>query len=155
MSDCSPMTAPSKNDRPHAHQHLVANRAGVNDGGMAYGDVIAQDTGEVVRQMQDGVVLDVRVVADDDAVDVAPEHGVAPDARVIAQGHIAQHDGALGDIDAFAEGRLLRAGTCRVLFHQLAFFISCISGCNLTHPTTTAQFEFYSKRSISRIDNDL
>ena len=64
----------------HANQDLIANRAGVNDGGMTDGDVIAQETGKLVGQMQHGIVLDISVVADDDAVDVAPEDGIAPNA---------------------------------------------------------------------------
>ena len=90
----------------------------MNDGAMANGDVITQDAEEVVRQMQDRVVLDVRVVADGDAVDVAPQHRVAPDAGIITQGHIAQHHRALGDIDAFAKGRLLEQERVELLFHQ-------------------------------------
>ena len=55
--------------------------------------------------MQHGVVLNVRVVADDDAVDVAAQHRAIPDAGVRAERHVADDDGGLGEIDAFAELR--------------------------------------------------
>jgi hypothetical protein len=85
---------------------------------MANGDVIADDTGQVVSQVEDGVVLDVGVVADGDAVDVAPEHRVTPDARIIPQGHIAQHHRALGNIDALAKGGFLEQEPVELLLHQ-------------------------------------
>jgi hypothetical protein len=55
--------------------------------------------------MKHHVVLDVRVVADHDPVDVAPKHGVVPDTGIIAQGDVAQHNRAPGDIDRFAQRR--------------------------------------------------
>ena len=45
----------------------------------------------VVLDVDDTVVLDVRVLSDLDPVDVAADHGVHPDARVIAQLDVADH----------------------------------------------------------------
>ena len=56
----------------------------MNDGPMSDGDVIAQHTFQFVGQVEDRIVLNVRVVADDDAVDVPAEHGVKPNAGEIA-----------------------------------------------------------------------
>ena len=42
-------------------------------------------------------------MADDDAVDVAAENGVVPDARTISESDVAEHDGAGGDENAVAE----------------------------------------------------
>lgn len=89
----------------HADEAFVPDGAGVDDGGMADGDVAANDRAEVVGQVNHGVVLDVRVIADDDAVDVTPQHGSVPDARVIAEGDVADHRGAAGDEDPLAEPR--------------------------------------------------
>ena len=75
----------------------------MNDGGVADGDPVADEAGEVVRKVKHGVILHVAVVADDDAVDVAPDDGVVPDAGAIADFHIADHHGAPGDVNAFTE----------------------------------------------------
>ena len=106
-----------KDDRTHANQYLVANRAGVNDGTMTNGNIMAHDTEAVVRQVQDGVVLDVRVVADDDAIEVTTEHGVAPDAGVMPERHVAQHHHTPGDINAFAKGWFLEQEPVELPFH--------------------------------------
>src|SRR5260221_1973471 len=68
-------------------------------------DVASDHTGKFVRQMNDGVVLDVRAAADEDAIDVAPHDGVIPHARMIAESHIAQHHCAASNIDLLAENR--------------------------------------------------
>ena len=112
----------------------------MNDGDMANSDIIAHNTGEIVRQVQDGVVLDIRMVSDDNAVEVPPEHGVAPDAGVLTERDVAQHHRAPSDINAFAQGWASSEETCRV-------------AVSLTHSGTTVQFEFYSKRSIYKVDN--
>ena len=106
-----------KNGRSHANQNLIANRAGVNDGDMANSDVIAYDAGEIVRQMQDGIVLDVCMVADNNAVEVTPEHGVVPDAGVMTERDVAQHHRAPGNINAFAQGWLLQKESVELPFH--------------------------------------
>src|SRR6266567_5961536 len=73
---------------------------------MTDGDVAAEDTGEVVGQMQNRIVLNVGVIADNNAVNVASEHCVVPNARTIAQSHIPQNDCARGDVNASTERRL-------------------------------------------------
>ena len=65
---------------PEADQNLVANGAGMHDGRMPDRDIVSDEAGEIVGQVQHGVVLNVRVVPDHDAVDVAAHHGVVPDA---------------------------------------------------------------------------
>ena len=91
----------------HANEHFVANGAGVKDGAVTDGDVVAEQAGKIIGQMEDGIVLDVAVVADDDAVDVGSRDGVVPDAGMIAHGDIAQNDSAFRNIHPIAEGRLL------------------------------------------------
>ena len=71
---------------------------------MANGNVVANDAGEVVGEVEDGVVLDVGVVSDDDPVDVAAGNGVVPDTGVVAKGDVAEDDCAFGDVNIFAEG---------------------------------------------------
>ena len=104
-----------EDDRAHADQTFVADSAGVDNRGMANGDIIAHDAGKIVRQMKDRVVLDIAVVANDDAVDVAAQDGVIPNAGAVAQGDVAHHYRAARDVDAFANDRFL-AQKCVELF---------------------------------------
>jgi hypothetical protein len=50
-----------------------------------------------ICQMQNTVVLDVRVVPHDDPIDISPQDGVEPDARVLPYSHIAQQHGPTGN----------------------------------------------------------
>ena len=93
--------------RSHADEAFVAHRAGVDNGAMADGDVIAHQAGQFIGQVEHGVVLDVGMVADDDAVDVAAQDGIIPDAGGRAERHVAQHHRAPGDIDVLAQHRFL------------------------------------------------
>ena len=60
---------------------------------MTDGDVLGQYRRVLRRHVEDAVVLDVGPGADADAVDVAPDHGVHPDAGVLAQLHVPDHLG--------------------------------------------------------------
>lgn len=95
-----------ENGRTHADQNFITDRAGMDYGGVTDGDVVADETGELVREVKNGIVLDVGMVADDDAVDVASNDGVIPDARVVAEGDVAEDDRAFGDINVLAKGGL-------------------------------------------------
>jgi len=94
---------PVQDDRAHADEHFVAHGAGVNHRGVAHGNVVANDAGIVVGQMDHGVVLDVGMVAHHDAVDVAAQDGVVPHAGEILERHVAEHGGALGDVHIAAQ----------------------------------------------------
>jgi hypothetical protein len=41
------------------------------------------------------VILDVDAVANSDGVHVATQHGVKPDAAILAHGHVANNDGVV------------------------------------------------------------
>src|SRR5204862_16463 len=43
-------------------------------------DIIAHKAGELIGEVQNSVVLNVRVLADNDSVDVSAQDGVVPDA---------------------------------------------------------------------------
>src|SRR3954470_15025055 len=74
--------------------------------------------------MNHRVVLDIAMMPDLDSVDVSPDHGVVPDARIIAQSHIAEHDRAARNVNAFPKSRLFaQIGLkllLRFLHHSLA-----------------------------------
>ena len=94
-----------QNRRAHPDQRLVSDRAGVDNRRVANRHVVADEAGQIVGQMHHGVVLNVRVAADDDAVDVAAQDGVVPDAGALANFNIAHDDRALRNIDLPAELR--------------------------------------------------
>lgn len=74
---------------------------------MAHCDPISDQAGQFVGQMNNCIVLDVRVVADFDSVDVSSDNGVVPDAGMIAEGDIAQDNGTACNVDVFTEPWLL------------------------------------------------
>ena len=94
-----------QNHRAHADERLVADGAGVDDRAVTDGDPVADEARKIVREMQHGVVLDVRVVADDDAVDVAAQYRAIPHARMRAERHVTDDGGGLGYENIFAERR--------------------------------------------------
>ena len=96
-----------QNRRSHPDEAFVLNGAGVDDGGVTDGDVASEDARKIIGEMQDGVVLNVGVFADDDAVDVAAEDGVIPNTGMRAEGDITEDDGGAGDVDVRAEGGAL------------------------------------------------
>ena len=57
--------------------------------------------------MQDRVVLDIRILADANEINVATHDGVVPDAGMVSQRDVAYHDGAAGNVDPLAEGGAL------------------------------------------------
>jgi hypothetical protein len=94
-----------QNHRAHADERFVADGAGVDNRTVTDRDPVAENAREVIREMQYGIVLDVRVMADDDAVDVAAQHRAIPHARMCAKRHIADDRGVSGDENVFAELR--------------------------------------------------
>ena len=105
-----------ENDRAHADEAFITDGAGVDDGAVADGHPVADETGEIIREVNHGVVLDVGVMTDDDAVDVAPEHGVVPDAGEISERHITEHDRAACEVNPPAERRRFAQKGVELLF---------------------------------------
>ena len=56
-----------------------------------------------MRDMAHRKVLDIAAVADDDAIDVAAQHGIAPDRRIAADLHVADDLRRIVDVAGFAE----------------------------------------------------
>ena len=90
----------------HSDQHFVANRAGVNNRRMTDRHVVPHQARTLVCQVQHGIVLDVRVVPDNDAIDVAPQDCVIPNAGMIAESNVADNHRAARNINVAADGRL-------------------------------------------------
>ncbi len=89
MIERAPISAPSRTIGIHADEDFIGDGAGVQDGFVADGDEFADKRGEVVGEMNDAAILDVRARADDDAIDVRPEDRLEPHARLFPKRHIA------------------------------------------------------------------
>ena len=66
----------------------------MNNGRMSYAHIVT-NAGWIffVGTVDDGIVLDVDPVADADAIDIATDHGIEPDAAMVAHPHIANNGG--------------------------------------------------------------
>ena len=73
---------------------------------MPYGHVIAHHARVFIGDMAHTVVLDVRVMADNDPVNVAAQHAAEPDARLFPNLRVTNHPRAVGDEYTGTELRL-------------------------------------------------
>ena len=89
----------------------------MDDGAMANSHVIADNARILIGEVQHGVVLNVRVVADDDAIDVAAKDRVIPDAGIIPNRYVTHYDCALSDVNASAKSRLFQQKSFKLLDH--------------------------------------
>ncbi len=95
-----------QDDAAHADEAARFDGASVENDGVADGDVVANvDSVLVFHAVEDGVVLNVGVVADADLVHVAAENGVHPDAGVLAHYDISDELGGVVDVAGFGELR--------------------------------------------------
>ena len=61
------------------------------------GNIVADGDGALlIERVEDGSVLNVDMVADADAVDVAAQHGVEPDAATVADDGVTDDGCVLG-----------------------------------------------------------
>src|SRR5699024_5878654 len=79
-----------------ADQAIVADGAAMQHGLVANGDALADVQRRTFVGMQHAVVLDIGTRADDKVVDIATQHGIEPDADVLAQHDTAQYGGVVG-----------------------------------------------------------
>ena len=93
-----------QDDAAHADEGHVADFGTVHDHVVPDGHVVA-DFGHrfLVQCVYNTVVLDVKAVADGDGVNVATQHGIEPDAAVVAHGHVAHDDGTVGQETVFSD----------------------------------------------------
>ena len=74
---------------------------------VAHGHIVADVTTEVVGDVQHSVVLNIGTFPDNNLVNVAPQHGVVPDARLLPECHRAKHNRRSGDVHLIADCRFL------------------------------------------------
>jgi hypothetical protein len=131
-----------QDDRAHADERFVADDAGMDDGAVADRHVIAHAAGQVVFKMQDGVVLDVGVMTDDNLVYIAAQNCVVPHTGVIAEINRAHNDGAARNVNTRADPRLARE-------KRIQAFVKGLHENLVWNPPNratflTQAFEFYS-----------
>ena len=85
-----------ENDGTHPDKHFIVDLARVHDRVVANRNQLAHDRGIICVKMHDGIVLDVRARADNDAIDIAPQNGAVPNARFFFKCNIA-NNGCSGD----------------------------------------------------------
>jgi len=76
----------------HPDQRVVAHRAGMQNDLVADRHIGAHRGGLSRIGMHDGVVLNVRILADGDPVLIAAQHRAEPDACAFQQAHLADDD---------------------------------------------------------------
>ena len=78
----------------------------MHNGGMAHGDIIADDRGLLPGiHMHNGAILDIHALADGDEVGIAAQHAVIPDVGLLPDRDIADHGGGGRDKHAFMQSR--------------------------------------------------
>src|SRR5262249_46041829 len=93
--------------RTHGDEAIALYRATMQDGTVPDSDSFFDHERMAVRDMQETAVLNVAVVADGDAIDVASHHAVEPDARAFADLYTPDHHGRGSDEDAVVQRRLI------------------------------------------------
>ncbi len=78
-------------------ERAILNCTPVHDSAMADRDVITNDGRAAVVDVDDGAVLNTRVLAYHDGGEVAPQNRAKPDAAVRAHSHIAHQGRGVGD----------------------------------------------------------
>lgn len=87
----------------------------MQNGPVPHGHVVAYDARKVVRHVTNAVVLDVCVVTDHHAIDVAAQNAVEPNAGIFADLHIADQPRPFSHKDACA-----KLGTLAEIFEEAA-----------------------------------
>ena len=73
---------------------------------MAHGDVPTDCHAEVVREMDNRPVLDVRLISYGDGVYIGPQHAAWPNASPFSQGYVANDDRLLRNVGRVGDFRI-------------------------------------------------
>ena len=94
-------------DGAHADEHIIFQGATVYDGAVADGNVIPDNGGgALIGAVDDRTILDIDLVADPDAVHVAADDALEPEAAVVSGDDVAYDGGVLGKVAVVPELRL-------------------------------------------------
>ena len=86
--------SPVHHDRTHPNQHIIMYCATMNNGSMSDAHIVS-DAGWIffVGTVDDRIVLDVDPVSDADAIYIATNNSIEPDAAMVTHAHIANNGG--------------------------------------------------------------
>ena len=99
MIEPEPITAPFKMIEPMPIRQRASIAASVEDGVVADRDVVADiDAILFFHAVERAAVLNIGIVPDANLVHVAAQHGVHPDAGVLAENHVADDLGRVVDV---------------------------------------------------------
>src|SRR5581483_4603633 len=92
------------NDGTHADEDAIVDDAAMYDGVMTYRNVVADaNTGFLVCPVDNDTVLDIYLIAKVDTIDIAPYHGVEPNATIVAHLYVAHYCGVRCDKTIFSK----------------------------------------------------
>src|SRR5438128_2497872 len=80
-----------ENNRAHPNKHFIVDFAGVHDSAVAHGNQLAYGRWIICVQVNNSIILNVRARSNDDAVDVAAQHGPVPNARFFCERDVANY----------------------------------------------------------------
>jgi hypothetical protein len=90
-------------DRAHTNQHIVFDRATMNHGAVTDANIVANDgSGFLIRAVNDGAVLNVYFIPQNNAVDITPYDGLKPNAALVAHFYITHNGGVFSDKNIFS-----------------------------------------------------
>jgi hypothetical protein len=88
----------------HTHQSTILYLASVQGNGMAYGNVVSEDTGSLaIQSVQTGIVLNVGSVTYLYKVHVTSHHGIEPHRAIIAHLHISGYHRSFREVAVLAK----------------------------------------------------
>ena len=88
-----------QNDRSDADESAIRHFAAVQNSTVTYRHTIPDDAGiGSMVNVKDAIVLNAGLIAYADVVDIASDRHIGPNARAVANNHIADHLGARVDV---------------------------------------------------------
>ena len=87
----------------HAYQYIVFDRAAMYHRAVANANIVANDRSSfLIRAVNDGAVLNVYFVTQNNAVDITPNDGLKPNAALVAHFYITHDGGVFSDKNIFS-----------------------------------------------------
>ena len=111
-----------KDGGSHADEAVVLHRAGMQNRAVAHRHEVADDDGQILSQMDDATILEVRALADFNVVDVTAKDCHGPDAGPGSKADVAHDDSVRRNIGGRVDARLSKKKTGAMTFvHGVSF----------------------------------
>ena len=85
----------------HTDEYIIPNLCTVDDGAVTNRDIFTQQGRAAAIYMNDGAVLHIAALADDDFIAIATQDGTIPDSRILHQRNITDDGSGLGHKGTF------------------------------------------------------